>query len=453
MDHLQADFCVVGAGWAGLAAAYKLQQARRSVAVVEARNRIGGRVFTEQLPDGTPINWGGTFIGDGHDRIYALARELGAETYRQYIKGDNLLLLDGKVHRYSGTIPRVNPLVLVDMGLAVQMLNWMAKSVPLDAPWDAEKAHEWDAQTIGAWIDSRWHATTATAQKMLRATFGLIFMSDPSEVSLLHALTVLHSLRNLEWIMMEEGGANQDLIVGGMQGLLQRIAARLGDAVQLGNPVRQVKQDAEGVEVVADAIRVRAKRVIITAPPVVAGRLQYDPPLPALRTQYMDRAPAGQVFRCYTVYPEPFWRADGLTGIGADMDGTPPQLCIETTPPAGTPGVLTAYIHGPAAREMALASPADRRRVFLDGLVRRFGPKAAQPTYFRELDWAAEEWTRGDMFAHYAPGVLTGFGRAIRAPCGRIHWAGTETAPVWTGSMEGALRSGERAAEEVMQAS
>src|SRR5262245_47178305 len=109
MQQIHADVCVVGAGYAGLAAAYRLKQAGKSVIVLEARDRAGGRVWTEHLPDGTALNWGGTFIGEGHERMYALCKELGVEIYRQYTKGDNLLFLFGKTYRYSGTLPRVNP--------------------------------------------------------------------------------------------------------------------------------------------------------------------------------------------------------------------------------------------------------------------------------------------------------------------------------------------------------
>jgi monoamine oxidase len=451
MNQVEADFCVVGAGFAGLAAAYKLKRAGRSVAVLEARGRVGGRVWTEHLPDGTALNWGGTFIGEGHERLYSLCKELGVEVYRQYTRGDNLLFLDGKTHRYGGAIPRVNPIALIDMGLAVKMLEWMASGVPLDSPWDCPNARDCDAQTLGGWIDSRWHATTAAARKMLRGMFTLVFMSDPSEVSLLHALHVLHSLRGLEWIVSEEGGANQDLMVGGAQALGELMAEKLGDAVRLRAPVRRLKQDAAGVEVVADTVTVRAKRVIHTAPPLLAGRMGYDPPLPPVKAQLLDRSPAGQCIRCYAVYPEPFWRAAGLTGVGTDMDGSP-GLSIDITPRGGKPGVLSAYIFGPPARHYAAVPAQERKKVFLDGLVKRFGPEAAGPVHYDERDWAAQEFSRGDMFAHYPPGVLTGFGKALREPCGRIHWAGTETAPVWAGSMEGAIRSGERAADEVLQA-
>lgn len=451
MNRVEADCCVIGAGFAGLAAAYKLKQAGKSVVVLEARDRVGGRVWTEHLPDGTALNWGGTYIGEGHARLYALCKELGVAIYRQYTQGDNLLFLDGKSYRYAGTLPRVNALALIDMGLAVKMLEWMASDVPLDAPWDCPSAHDYDSQTLGGWIDSRLHATTDMARKMLRGMFSLVFMSDPSEVSLLHALHLLHSLKSLEWIVSEEGGANQDLMVDGAQTLGERLVKQLGDAVRLSALVRRLKQDAAGVEVMADSITVRARRVIHTAPPILAGRMDYDPPLPPLKAQLLDRSPAGQCIRCYAVYPEPFWRSAGMTGLGTDMDGSP-GLSIDITPRDGKPGILSAYIFGPPARHYASMSKEARKKVFLDGLVKRFGPQAANPVHYDERDWAAQEYSRGDMFAHYAPGVLTGFGKALREPCGRIHWAGTETASLWAGSMEGAIRSGERAADEVLHA-
>jgi len=451
MERIDADVCVVGAGFAGLAAASRLQQAGRSVAVLEARDRVGGKVYTQVLPDGTPINCGGTWIGAGHDRMHALVKDLGVETYRQYVQGDNLMLLDGKVHRYSGGFPRINPLALLDVGMAMKMLGSMASHVPLDAPWEAEKAHEWDAQTIGAWIDSRWHATTNTAQKMLRTIFTELFMSDPAEVSLLHALQLVHALKSLEWVTGAVGGAQQDLVVGGMQGVADRMAARLPGAVHLKTPVRGIAQSADGIEVAANRVAITARRAIVTLPLILAGRLQYDPPLPILRSQLMDRAPQGQGIKWHAVYPEPFWRADGFTGQGADMDETP-EGSIDCTPREGKPGIMMAFAFGPGARKMATLSAAERRQVCLKGLVKRFGPQAAAPIHFAEIDWAAEEWSRGDMFAHYAPGVLTGFGRALRQPCGRIHWAGTETATHWSGSIEGAVRSGERAADEILAA-
>lgn len=450
MTPIQADCCVVGAGFAGLAAAYKLKQAGKAVAVLEARDRVGGKVFTKVLPDGTYVNMGGTWLGDGHTRIHELAAEMGLQTYRQYVDGDNVLILNGQVLRYEGVVPKVNWLALVDVGLAIKMLNWMAESVPLDAPWDAEKAREWDSTTIGAWIDSRWHATTDTAQKLLRLIIAEMHLSDANEVSLLHALHYIHSCKSIEWVSSAVGGAQHDHVVGGTHGIAARIAAKLGDAVHLSTPVRRVAQDASGVEVTSDKTTVRARRVIITLPMMLAGRLDYEPELPAMRTQLMDRSPQGQAYKWHAIYPEPFWRAGGYSGWGLNVDG-PPEGCIDATPHDGKPGMLAAFAFGPSARQLGTVSAAERRKVCLDGLVKCFGPRAASPMHFVEMDWASEKYSGGDYMAHWAPGVLTNFGKALRQPCGRIHWAGTETATHWHCSIEGAVRSGERAAEEVLR--
>jgi monoamine oxidase len=287
---------------------------------------------------------------------------------------------------------------------------------------------------------------------MLKTSLGGEFMSDPSEVSLLHALFFIHSFQSMDWILSAHGGAQQDLVVGGMQGIADRLAARLGSAMHLNVPVRRVTQDADRAEVTGDSVAVKARRVIMAIPPILAGRIDYSPSLPPLKSQLLDRSPAGQGIKAHAIYPEPFWRADGLSGQGADLDSAP-SLSLDVTPPTGKPGVLQAFAAGPDARRLAALAPEERRKVFLGGLVKRFGPKAANPFYYNEHDWAADEWSRGDMFAHYAPGVLTNFGKALRAPCGRIHWAGTETATQWAGCIEGAVRAGERAAEEVLNAS
>jgi monoamine oxidase len=376
---------------------------------------------------------------------------MGLETYRQHTEGDNIITVDGKVSRYAGTIPKVNPLALADIGVAITRLDSMARSVPLDAPWEATKARDWDSTTIGAWIDSRLHVTTDIAREILRLVFSELHFSDPSEVSLLHALHQVHSCRSLEWLGSTLGGAQQDLVVGGTQGIAQRMATKLGDCVRLGSPVRRITQHANGVEVTTVTTAVSAGHVIVTLPMVLAGRIDYDPPLPADRVQLMDRSPQGQGYKWHAVYPEPFWRADGLSGLGLNLGGLPEGF-LDCSPRNGKPGVLAAFAVGPAARPLATVSADERRQACLNGLMKQFGPKAATPVHFVEMDWASEQWSRGDMFAHWAPGVLTSFGRALRVPCGRIHWAGTETALHWQGSIEGAVNSGERAADEVLRA-
>ena len=158
----------------------------------------------------------------------------------------------------------------------------------------------------------------------------------------------------------------------------------------------------------------------------------------------------GSVIKCMAIYDEPFWRRDGLTGQATSDEG-PAQLTFDNSPPSGRPGVLLAFIEGGHARELSRTPEDERRRLVLDCLARYFGPQAGQAQEFLQLDWSAERWSGGCYGANLAPGVLTQFGPALRAPVGRIHWAGTESATVWTGYMDGAVRSGERVAAEVLR--
>jgi monoamine oxidase len=213
--------------------------------------------------------------------------------------------------------------------------------------------------------------------------------------------------------------------------------------------VQRIVQTSAGVTIASDTATISARRAIVALPLILAGRLDYDPPLPALRSQLTDRSPLGQGYKWNAVYQEPFWRADGLSGWALNMDGVP-EGCADCSPRDGERGVLALFAFGPPARQLAALSADERRRLCLQGLANWFGPKAATPTHFVEIDWTAEKYSRGAIVAHWAPGVLTNFGTALREPCGRIHWAGTETATAWYGSIEGAVRSGERAADEVL---
>jgi monoamine oxidase len=194
-----------------------------------------------------------------------------------------------------------------------------------------------------------------------------------------------------------------------------------------------------------------ADRVIVTLPPTLAGRLEYAPALPAWRDQLTQRLPAGSVIKLHVVYDEPFWRDQGLTGQAASDTG-PIKVTFDNTPPQGRPGILVGFMEANDGRIWGRRSQAERRDAAVDCMVRYFGPRAATPLEVVERDWMAEEFSRGCYGAHFTPGVWTAYGPALRAPVGRLHWAGAECAPVWNGYMEGAVRSGEATADDVIAA-
>jgi monoamine oxidase len=456
----RVDVVIVGAGLAGLTAARDLTAAGRTVAVLEARDRVGGRVHNLDLGGGVVTEAGAEFIGPTQDRIAALAKDVGVDTYPTYNTGDNVYFRNGLALRYSSTGPLgavpPDPTGAVEAEKAILQLDQMAKQIPLDAPWTATKAQEWDSQTFETW--KLENALTPGGRFLLDVAITSIFSCEPRDVSLLFVLFYLAAAGNesnpgtIERLVNTAGGAQEQRFVGGSQLVPIKLAERLGERIQLNQPVRRLVTDDDGtITAIADAATVTASRAIVAIPPPLAARIDYSPQLPALRDQLTQRMPMGTVMKVHAVYPEPFWRAAGLTGqVVAD---TPPaQVTFDNTPPAGKPGILMAFVEAEAARRRLVPNQNGLRAEVIENFTDYFGPQAANPTSFHISDWQEEPWTRGCPVCFTAPGVLLDYGKAIREPAGRIHWAGTETSTFWNGYMDGAVRSGERAAKEVLAA-
>ena len=443
------DYCVVGAGFAGLAAALRLKQAGHSVALVEARDRVGGRTFTEVRDDGSWIDRGGAWIGPGQDRIYALMNEFGVPSYKQYTDGEAMMYVDGKQYRYTGTIPlTMSPWAVANIGAAFLKLGHMCKSIPLEAPWEAQKAHKWDQITVAEWLDN--NVLSKPAYELLEAAIAGTYTSAASEVSMLFVVYQMASGGGPDFVFGVKGGSQDARPVGGMGAIYRPIAAELGDAIHLSQPVRSIAQDADGVTVRSDDMLVRARRVIVAVPLAIASQIIYEPMLPVDRSFLHQRMPLGAVFKIALVYDEPFWRADGLSGQSF-APGSPANLTIDSCTDTGRPGVLTVITEGPVARRIGQLTDAERKKAVVDAVAERFGDKARSPIDYVEQNWSAERYSGGGMIAHAPTGVLTQFGPALREPCGRIHWAGSESSAVMYGWVDGAIRSGERAATEVME--
>ncbi|MDP9189262.1 MAG: FAD-dependent oxidoreductase, partial [Actinomycetota bacterium] len=326
----------------------------------------------------------------------------------------------------------------------LRRLNSMAAAVPPEAPWQAPKAADWDSQTFASWM--KRNVRTGVARDILRVAITGVWAAEPRDLSLLHVLFYIRSAGSLELLTDAEGGAQQDRIVGGSQLLALGMAEQLPvGSVELRAPARAIHHGEEGVTVISERLSVAARRAIVAVPPALAGRISYDPPLPAVRDGLSQRMTQGSVVKCMAVYERPFWRERGLSGAITSVTG-PVSVGFDNSPPGGSPGVLLGFLEGAAAREAMDLDRDRRRRIVSECFARFFGPEASRPVHYVDKAWGADEWSRGCYGGFMAPGAWTDNGRALRDPVGPIHWAGAETAIVWNGYMDGAVGSGQEAA-------
>ncbi|MEZ5100732.1 MAG: FAD-dependent oxidoreductase [Thermoleophilia bacterium] len=444
----RCDVVVVGAGLAGLVAARELVRAGASVVVLEARDRVGGRLENADV-DGHALDLGGQWLGPTQHRVHDLVSALGLATCPTHDDGRHLLGCGRSSRRYREPYVPASPLALGEFRAAVLRLDRLARRVPTDAPWAAPAAARLDATTLATWL--RRSVRSGRAGRMLEAAFRGLLAAEPADVSLLHVLWYLHGGGGFMTMGRTRGGAHQDRVAGGAQLLATRLHEPLGDRVRLGAPVLGLAVAGRGVTATARGSRVRASRAIVAIPPALAGRIAYDPPLPADRDALTQRAPLGAVIKVAALYERAFWRDEGLSGQSFDPD-LPVPFTFDSSPADGTPGVLVGFLLAGRARRLAAAGAEARRAAVVGSLVRHFGRAAARPTRLVERDWCAEPWSRGGYAAFLGPGVWTQLGRALRPPVGPIHWAGTETATRWAGYMDGAIESGCRAAAEALDA-
>ncbi|MGE0930175.1 flavin monoamine oxidase family protein [Peijinzhouia sedimentorum] len=444
MDKI--DVIVIGAGVSGLTTAKILKQIGLQVLVLEARDRVGGRVLSQQTSFKDKIDLGGQWIGPKQEKITSLCTEMGIEVFKQYNTGKKVLDLFGKKKTYKNTIPALPYLSLIDLQNGISKIEKLAAELKLgDAKQEVQNKH-FDRQTAEQLKNQIFQ--TKSAKASFDIVVNAIFAAEPADISALFFLYYVKSGQGLMHLAEINNGAQQTRLVGGMQQIAEKLAEPLTENVMLNQAVRAIHQHTEGVIVETIDNAFDAKYVVVAIPPALASRINYYPPLAGNKDQLMQKMPMGSVIKCVFTYKTPFWREDGHSAEFISDRG-PMNLGFDDSPHDSAYGAIIGFISGDKAREWSQNLKSERKEACIDQLVGYFGSRANEVIEYHEKDWMADEWTRGCYVGYMPPNVLSVYGNSLKEPSGRIHWAGTETSDIWNGYIEGAIISGERAAAEI----
>ena len=440
------DVVVVGAGFAGLSAARDLVRLGHDVVVLEGRDRVGGRSSTTTIA-GTPVDLGGTFVGPTQDAVIALAKELGCESVRTYSHGKNLIRWRGKVRAYRSTIPKLSLIELFDVSRIQWRFDRVSRRVPVQEPWTSPIADILDSKTLEQWL--RYVHAGASTRNLMAIVARVTWGCEPEDVSMLHAVRYVKAAGGLGRMLDVEGGAQQDRFPDGTQQIALRMAEELGERVVLNAVVRSIERHVDGTLAVgSDRGDVAAKAVIVAVPPAHRAGITFDPALPPEYEKLTEHWPQGNLSKAYAAYDTPFWREDGCSGEALSDEG-PVFITFDVSPSDSGPGILLGFTD---ARTFDPLPVEQRRERALEGFATLFGDAARHPIDYLDHCWGAEEFAPGGPTAAVPPGSWTMYGPWLHKPVDGIFWAGTETADQWTGFLDGAVRSGKRAADEVHRA-
>ncbi|MCZ4067707.1 NAD(P)/FAD-dependent oxidoreductase [Microbacterium sp. H37-C3] len=449
MTEITRDVAIVGAGAAGLTAANDLRKAGLSVVVLEARDRVGGRLWTDEI-DGAMLELGGQWVSpDQHALIDTLA-DLGLETYMRYRDGDSVYVgPDGQARRFRGEMFPVAPETERVIDEITARLDEMVAEIDPDRPWAHEKAAEWDRISWDAWL--RQQTDDDEAVRNLAFATGSAMLTKPT-----HTFSLLQSL-----LMAASAGSYSHLVdadfildkrvVGGLQQVPLRLAERLGEDVLLGQPVRSIEYSDAGAVVRTDEVTVRARHVVLALAPVLYNRISFSPPLPRLKHQMHQHFSMGFVIKVHAVYDRPFWREQGLSGTAF----SPYELSHEAydnTNHGDERGTLVGFVSDQNADDLFRLSADERRERILESLSHYYGPEAKNPIVYYESDWGSEEWTRGAYAASFDLGGLTRYGAEQLELVAPLHVACSDLAGLGYQHVDGAIRMGHRVADEILEA-
>ncbi|KAM4699695.1 amine oxidase [flavin-containing] B-like [Discoglossus pictus] len=446
------DVIVIGAGISGLSAAKLLVESGLNVVVLEAQDRVGGRTHTIRNKVVQYVDVGGAYVGPTQNHILRMAKDLGIQTYKVNLNGRLIEHVKGKSYTFHGALPPVyNPLVLLDLNNLMRTMDQWGSEIPVDAPWKAPRAAEWDKMSMKEFIDKICY--TSSAKRFADLFVNLVVTAETYQISALWFIWYIKACGGTTRVFSTDNGGQERKFVGGSGQISEKIQERLQDRVKLQRPVIRIDQTGDNVVVETLNHEIFEGKYIISAiPPPLTTKIHFKPELPAMRNQLIHRLPMGSVIKCMVYYKEAFWRKmDYCACMIMEDDDAPIGFTLDDTKPDGSVPAIIGFILARKATSLALLSKEERKRKICEYYAKVMGTEEAlHPVHYEEKDWCKEQYSGGCYTAYFPPGIMTQYGSIIRKPVGNIFFAGTETATTWSGYMEGAVQAGERAAREVM---
>lgn len=443
-----ADVIVIGAGPSGSYAAKLLHDQGINVKLVEAKDRVGGRTWSSKTEaPGGPIDFGGQWIGETQVLLPALGAELGLETVSSIKPGNDIFVFNGDVVVGDEDQAPASASWTEELTKSFELLDEVGARLGWEAPWSAREVTELDGITVAQWLDR--NVQSPEVRMIHEVMVNILNGADTTEVSMAYWAYFVHQGEGIESLIGTRSGAQVAWFIGGMGQVTELIAQQLGDDVYLNWPVTRIDQGDTTVTVYSGEHALTARQVIIATPPSAASRVIFDPPLPPKRAQLQARAPMGRLLKIQVRYNEAFWQESGLSGAAFEC-GDLAFWLFDGSKPTDSLATIVGFIGGTHLDAWHAFSAEERERRFIEILVNNFGDKARDVVYLHETDWTEQPWTGGAPVTFMPTGLLSSAGSALRESVGRIHFAGTEAAPMWSGYIEGALRSGKIAAETVL---
>ncbi|WP_244632842.1 NAD(P)/FAD-dependent oxidoreductase [Aeromicrobium sp. CFBP 8757] len=443
----EVDVVVIGAGATGLSAAHTLQKAGRSVVVLEARDRVGGRLWTDEV-DGVDLELGGQWVSPDQEELLRTIDELGLETFSRYREGESVYIgITGERRTFEGEQVPVSPEVEKEMTRLTELLDSLAEQMDPARPWEAPYADELDRQTFAAWLEAG--SDEPEARDNIAMFIAQAMLTKPAHnFSALQAVHMAASAGSFTHLVDSEFILDKR-VVGGLQSVPLALAERLGDAVRPGHDVERVRWSDDGVEVVAGDVVVSGRHLVLAVPPTVVSRIRFDPPLPTEQREAHQHQSFGQVIKLHITYPTPFWRDAGLSGTVF----SPYELVHEAydnTNHGDTRGTLVGFVSDERADGVLRLSPEERRGAILASLAAYYGDQALEPSSYFESDWTSEELGQGAYASSFDLGGLTRFGARLREQVGPIQIGSSDVAGLGFQHVDGALRVGAEMAHHII---